>query len=148
MKKLLIGLAVVVSTGGSVMAQKAPRGVPAVVVNAFQQQFPKARQVEWERERDGNFEVEFNVGLTGRDQKVLISPDGSVLVHEEELSSSSLPDTIKNQLKTEFDGYRVDDVKKFNRAGKITYEVDLDSRTGDLEVLFDANGKILKERLD
>ncbi len=148
MKKLLIGFTVVLLTSFSVMAQKAPRGVPAVVLNAFQQQFPKARQVEWERRKDGTFEVEFNVGLVGRDQKAFISPDGNVLKHEEELSSSSLPDAVKKQIKTEFDGYRIDEVKKIEEAGKITYAVDLESRYGDLKVLFDTDGKILKERMD
>lgn len=148
MKKVLIGCMVMLLTSFSVMAQKAPRGVPAVVLNAFQQQFPKARQVEWERKRDGNFEVEFNVGLVGRDQKAFISPDGKVLKHEEELSSSSLPDAVKNQIKTEFDGYRIDEVKKIDEGGKITYAVDLESRSGDLKVLFDTDGKILKERMD
>lgn len=148
MKKLLVGCTVMLLTSFSVMAQNAPRGVPAVVLNAFQQQFPKARQVEWERKRDGNFEVEFNVGWVGRDQKAFISPDGKVLKHEEELSSSSLPDAVKKQLRTEFNGYRVDDAKKIDEAGKITYAVDLESRSGDLKVLFDTAGKILKERMD
>ncbi|GGC20119.1 hypothetical protein GCM10011386_10020 [Parapedobacter defluvii] len=130
------------------MAQQAPRGVPAVVLNAFQQQFPKARQVEWERRKDGNFEVEFNLSLVGRDHQAIISPDGKVLKHEEELSSSSLPDAVKQQIKTEFNGYRIDEVKKIEEGGKVSYAVDLDSRQGDLKVLFDADGKILKERMD
>lgn len=148
MKKLLIGFTVMFLTSFSAMAQNAPRGVPAVVLNAFQQQFPKARQAEWERRKDGTFEVEFNVGLVGRDQKAFISPDGNVLKHEEDLSSSSLPDAVKKQIKTEFSGYRIDEVKKISRAGKITYAVDLESRSGDLKVDFDPEGKIVKERMD
>jgi len=148
MKKLLVGFTVMLLTSFSVIAQNAPRGVPAVVLNAFQQQFPKARQVEWERRKDGTFEVEFNVGLVGRDQKAFISADGNVVKHEEELSASSLPDAIKNQIKTEFDGYRIDEVKKIEAAGKITYAVELESRHGDLTVDFDPDGKIVKERMD
>ncbi|MFC7525940.1 PepSY-like domain-containing protein [Parapedobacter sp. GCM10030251] len=149
MKKLVIGFTVVLLlTSFSAMAQNAPRGVPAVVLNAFQQQFPKARQAEWERRNDGTFEVEFNVGLVGRDQKAFISPDGKVLKHEEELSSSSLPEDVKKQIKAEFAGYRVDEVKKITEGGKVVYAVDLESRSGDLKVHFDPAGKILKERMD
>ena len=149
MKKLLIGLAILSFANLSVMAQDAPRrGVPAVVLNAFQQQFPKARQVEWERQRDGNYEVEFNIGLVGRDHKAFISPEGKVLKHEEEITSYSLPDAVKKQIKTEFDGYRIGDAKRITVEGRVTYEVELDSRYGDLKVNFDSEGKILKERMD
>lgn len=135
-------------TSLSVAAQPAPRGVPAVALNAFQQQFPNARQVEWERRRDGTFEVEFNIGWMGRDQKALISPDGNVIKHEEDISSSSLPEAVKKQIRSEFAGYRIDDAKKVNEAGQVSYVVDLESRSGDVKVQFDAQGKILKERLD
>ena len=148
MKKLWMGVALLLATGFSAIAQHPPRGVPAVVLNAFQQKFPKARQVEWDQRKDGNFEVEFNIGGAGRDQKAFISPGGEVLKHEEELASSSLPEAIKNQLRNAFNGYRVDEVKKVDEAGKITYVVDLESRSGDLQVLFDPQGKILKERMD
>lgn len=149
MRRLLFGLAILSLAYLPASAQGVQkRGVPAVVLNAFQQQFPKARQVEWEKKRDGNYEVEFDNGLFSRDHQAIISPDGKVLRHEEELASYSLPDAVKQQIKTEFDGYRVGDVKKIDTGGTITYEVDLDSRQGDLDVIFAADGKIVKERMD
>jgi len=149
MKKLLFFLFILSLAYLPVSAQGVQkRGVPAVVLNAFQQQFPKARQVEWEKKRDGNYEVEFDNGLFSRDHQVVISPDGKVLRHEEELASYSLPDAVKGKIKSEFDGYRVGDVKKIDTDGTITYEVELDSRYGDLEVIFAADGEIVKERMD
>ncbi len=149
MKKLLFGLCVLSLACLSVGAQDVQRrGVPAVVLNAFQQQFPKARQVEWEKKRDGNYEVEFDNGLFSRDHQAIISPEGKVLRHEEELASYSLPDAVKQQIKATFVGYRVGDVKKIDAGGTITYKVELDSRQGDLEVVFNADGKVLKERMD
>src|SRR5690606_24303849 len=112
-------------------------------LNAFQQKFPKARHVEWAQRKDSNFEVDFNIGLAGRDQKALISPEGRVLKHEEELSSSGVPEAVKNQLNTKFGGYRLDEVTKIDEAGKITYLVDLESRSGNRKVLFDAGGNML-----
>ncbi|WP_262246105.1 PepSY-like domain-containing protein [Parapedobacter soli] len=149
MKKLLLGLCVLSLAYLPGNAQGVrQRGVPAVVLNAFQQQFPKARQAEWEKNRDGNYEVEFDVGLFSRDHQAIISPEGKILRHEEELSSYSLPDAVKEQIKVEFDGYRVDDVKKVEAGGITTYVVELDSRFGDLKAVFGADGKIIKERMD
>lgn len=149
MKKLLVSLFILSLTYLPVHAQGLQRrGVPAVVLNAFQQQFPKARQVEWEKKRDGNYEVEFEVGLFSRDHEAIVSPEGRVLRHEEELASSSLPDAVKQQIKVEFDGYRVGDVKKIDTRGTITYQVELESRYGDLDVIFAADGEIVKERMD
>src|SRR3546814_901974 len=149
MRKLLFGLAISSLAYLPVSAQGVQkRGVPAVVLNAFQQQFPKARQVEWEKKRGGNYEVEFDNGLFSHDHQAIISPDGKVVRHEEELASYSLPDAVKQQIKTEFDGYRVGDVKKVDTSGTITYEVELDSRYGDLHVIFAANVEIVKARMD
>ncbi|MGV3762598.1 PepSY-like domain-containing protein [Parapedobacter sp.] len=149
MKKILFGLAVLSLAYLPVTAQGVQkRGVPAVVLNAFQQQFPKARQVEWEKKRDGNYEVEFDNGLFSRDHQAIVSPEGKVLRHEEELASYSLPEAVKETIKVEFAGYRVGDVKKIDTGGTITYAVELDSRSGDLDVVFAADGKIVKERMD
>ncbi len=149
MKKLLFGLFMLSLAYLPISAQDVQRrGVPAVVLNAFQQQFPKARQVEWEKKRDGNYNVEFDNGLFSRDHEAVISPEGKVLRHEEELASYSLPDAVKQKIKTEFDGYRVGDVKKIDAGGTVTYAVELDSRHGDLDVIFAADGEIVKERMD
>ncbi|HWL00608.1 MAG TPA: PepSY-like domain-containing protein [Parapedobacter sp.] len=149
MKKLLVVLCALSLAYLPLNAQDVQkRGVPAVVLNAFQQQFPKARQVEWEKKRDGSYEVEFDNGLFSRDHQAIISPEGKVLRHEEELASYSLPDAVKQQITAEFDGYRVGDVKKIDSDGTITYEVELDNRQGDLVVVFATDGKIIKERMD
>ena len=149
MKKLLFGLSVLFLAYFSADAQGVEkRGVPAVVLNAFQQQFPKARQVEWEKKRDWNYEVEFDVGLFSRDHQAIISPRGKVLRHEEELASYSLPDAVKQQIKAGYDGYRVEDVKKIDTQGEVTYEVELDGRDDDLKVIFDTGGRVIKGRVD
>lgn len=149
MKKLLLALCVLSSVYLSAGAQTThQREVPAVVLNTFQQKFPNARDVDWERTRDGNYEVEFDNGVFGRDNEVLISPEGKVIRHEEDITAGSLPDAVKEKIKSEFDGYRVDDAKKIDAGGTVTYEVELESRRGDLKVVFAADGSIVKERVD
>ena len=149
MKNLLLTLCVLSSvylSAGVQAAQK--REVPAVVLNAFQQKFPNARDVEWARTRDGNYEVEFDNGIFGRDSDALISPEGKVLRHEEDITAGALPDAVKEKIRAKFDGYRVDNAKKVDTGGTITYEVELESRHGDMDVVFAADGAIVKERID
>ena len=98
--------------------------------------------------RDGNYEVEFDNGVFGRDNEVIISPEGKLLRHQEDLTSSSLPDAVKKKIREEFSGYRVDDAKKVDADGTITYEVELERRQGDLKVVFAADGTVVKERMD
>ena len=149
MKQILLVLCVLSLGCLPVSAQTMQqRGVPAVVLNAFQQQFPKARDVEWERMRDGNYEVEFDNGVFGRDNEVIISPEGKLLRHQEDLTSSSLPDAVKKKIKEEFSEYRVDGATKVDADGTITYEVELERRQGDLKVVFAADGTVVKERMD
>ncbi|MFC3196777.1 PepSY-like domain-containing protein [Parapedobacter deserti] len=124
------------------------RSVPAVVLNTFQQQFPKAGRVEWERHGDGNYEVEFTVGLTGRHHKVAINHEGKMLIHEEEIAYYSLPDAIKQHIMAAFGGYRIGGAKKIEQGGNRLYEVELDSRHGDLEIYFNAAGQVLKKQVE
>ncbi|WP_170845800.1 PepSY-like domain-containing protein [Parapedobacter composti] len=149
MKKILFGLAVFCMAGMSAAAQDMHwREVPAIVLNAFQQQFPKARQVAWERKRDGHYEAEFNTGLLGRDHKAFISQEGKVLRYEEEIASYALPDAVKQRINSEFAGYRIEEAKRVTVGDRVSYAVELESRNGDLKVEFEPDGKIRKERPD
>lgn len=123
-------------------------GVPASVLKAFQQRFPKARVVEWEQHNNGNFEAEFIVGFSGRDQKVILSPDGRLLRHEEELSTSMLPDVVRGRIREQFSGYRISDAKRITFGEDTFYEVELEGRRHDLKVDFASDGAILRERMD
>lgn len=124
------------------------RNLPAVVVNAFQQQFPKAKQVEWEKTADGLYEAEFEMGLMNRDHKIYITPEGRLQKHVEEISSSSLPDAVKKQLDSQYGNYRISDVSKIEADKQLTYVVELENRTEELKLTFDTVGKVLQERAD
>mgnify|MGYP001401630905 CR=1 FL=1 len=142
---LAAALAAVLSAEGQTISQRA---VPAVVLNTFQQQFPGARQAEWEKRRDGSYEVEFHVGLFGRDHNAYISNDGKLLVHEEEVASSSLPVAVKDRIRTDFAEYSIEDVKKVTSGNQVIFKVELDSRSQDLHVEFHPDGTVKKELRD
>ena len=149
MKRSILVLLAIATISLRVSAQDIlQRNLPAVVVNAFQQHFPKAKQVEWEKTADGLYEAEFELGLLNRDHKVYITPEGRVQKHIEEISASSLPAAVKQQLDTRYGGYRTGDVTKIESGEQVNYIVELENRREELKVSFDAGGKVLDERPD
>lgn len=149
MKRSILAVLAIVSANLPALAQDiVQRNLPAVVVNAFQQQFPKAKQVEWEKTADGLYEAEFEMGLMSRDHKVYISPEGRLQKHVEEISSSSLPEAVKKQLDARYGNYRIGDVSKIEAGKQLTYVVELENRAEELKLTFDASGKVLDERAD
>lgn len=132
----------------SVMAQDIPqRAVPAVVLNSFQQAFPKASHVEWEKKR-GGYEAEFESGIARRDHKVQLAEDGSIILHEEEISSSALPQSVRDAIRREFKGFRLDDAKKITEKGKVTYKVSVENRTEEWKLLLSDKGEMLQKKFD
>lgn len=120
----------------------APGNVPAIVVNTFQQQFPKAADIEWEKK--GNlYEVEFETGLSGKDHKMLIDSSGKISYHKVDISESELPDAIKKTITAQFSGYAIDDPEKIESDGLVTYEVELKKKPEEWEVTFSSDGKVL-----
>lgn len=133
----------------TVNAQKlAPAQVPAPVMAAFNQAFPKAMDVEWKM-RGTQYKVEFETGLLFRDHEVWYDANGKELRHEEEISASDLPEAVVNAINAEFPGYRTDDVERITQEGAVSYVVEL-KKLGQPEwkAAFDASGKLLEKTVD
>ncbi|ULT28141.1 hypothetical protein KUH03_17015 [Sphingobacterium sp. E70] len=92
--------------------------VPAVVVNSFQQKFPKAKGVDWEM-KAGLYEAEFETGLFGTDHEVWIQSNGKIVRHKEELAKNDLPKAVIARVKKDFPGYRIEDVKRSLRNKRL-----------------------------
>lgn len=121
--------------------------VPSVVLNQFQQNFPNAKQIEWEK-KPGYYEVEFEIGMMNRDHEIWYDSTGKVLYHKEEIAKSDLPAQVANTLKKDFKSYRIKDVKKIFRAGIVTYKMEAKSLTEEWELVIDASGKIISQKPD
>jgi len=124
-----------------------PSQAPAVVVNAFQQQYPKATDVEWEK-KGANYEVEFEVGVADKDHTMLIDPSGKIISHKQDIYKSELPTAVLNALSKEFPDYKTDDVEKIEAAGVTTYKMEVKKKPEEWKVLFDAEGKLLEKITD
>ncbi len=117
--------------------------IPAVIVNAFQQQFPKAADVAW-KETGPLYKVSFETGLLGHDHDAWFDTKGKLVKNKEEIPASSLPAEVKKTAERQFARYRLDDVDKIDDNGVIFYEVELKNRKDERKVVFSADGKVLE----
>jgi len=137
MKKILLIVTVLASL--SVMAQK---DAPASAKSAFAKAYPNATKVKWEKE-DGNFEVTFED--KGNEMSAIYSPNGVFMEIEHEMKVAELPASVSTYMKTHYKGVTVKGAAKITKAdGSIMYEAALKGK----DVLFDANGKFVKEAKD
>ena len=121
--------------------------VPSVVRNSFQQQFPKAFDVEWEL-KGTDYKVEFETGLLGVDHDAWFDQTGKLLRHKEEISKSDLPAAVSSRIRNDFSSYRVSDVKKITEGKKVVYTFELDSRTEEWKIVVDTKGNIVSKIAD
>ena len=140
--KILISFLFAAGVISSASAQDVPQNqVPSVVVNAFQTNFSKAVDVEWEREGE-LYKCEFELGRI--DHNVWLDQSGNVTKHKEEISRDDIPAAVMQKLKSDFKDYTVDDADKIETDGKVYFEVELDSDKGDREVLVASDGTIME----
>lgn len=121
--------------------------VPSLIVNNFQQAFPKAADVEWKM--DGEiYKAEFETGLPGIDHDAWFDKTGKLVRHREEISKSKLPKKVLAKIKADFSGYRMDDVRRITEGSKVTYALELKKLKEEWKVAFDTEGNVLSKVAD
>ena len=138
MKKLVM-LAAISSIVFSACAQKLDASkVPAVVRSSFQKAYPGV-SAKWEKE-DGNYEVNFK--QNGNDASVIITPGGVITETETDIKATDLPAAAQAYLKENYKGKNIKESSKLTKAGgAVNYE----AQVGNVDVIFDANGKFIKK---
>lgn len=131
MKKLLFLFALGLGLTFTAAAQKTP---PQAVVATFNQKFPGATDVDWDKEKNGEWEAGFK--LNGTEMSANFSDAGQWLETETEIAVSELPQAVRTALQ----GKRIKEAARIQKAdGSTVYEAEV--RRKDL--LFDAGGKSL-----
>ena len=121
-------------------SQDIPAGkVPSVVLNTVQAKFGNAGKIEWEK-KNNLYEAEFKMDST--DYSVYIDPASKLVMHKQNIKKDELPAALSTVIRTEYDGYRIDEVEKVVKDGVIFYQVELEGKgKKDLELVFTADGK-------
>lgn len=143
MKKIMIVLAILVT--GFAQAQKLKESeVPKAVKDSFAKRFPNTKGVEWSKESETEFESEFK--NAGKEQSANFDQAGKWLVTETEIKKADLPQAVQAAIAKEFAGYKVEEAEKVETVNDgMQYEVALEKGESNYEVLFSADGKVLKK---
>jgi len=141
MKAITFLTAILIGTT-SLFAQDVPENqVPSVILNTFKKEFPKASDIEWEREGE-LYNVDFEIGYF-TDYEAWFDASGKLIKYSEEISEKDLPQAVKDAVKKQFDGYRIDDVEKFIENNIETYRVEIEKGNDERYVTFSKNGKLI-----
>lgn len=140
---IIIFFALMIITTGTGFAQDIPQSeVPEAVIRSFNEKFPKASDVEWERKGE-LYEVDFDMGFFA-DHDAWFDASGKMTRHKEEIAKSDLPKAVTAAITSQFSEYRIDDVDKITENGKVSYKVELENGDSDRKVYFSEDGTFIR----
>ncbi|MDX2280036.1 MAG: PepSY-like domain-containing protein [Saprospiraceae bacterium] len=142
MKKLALMVVAAMITSLTFAQKIQEKDVPAPVKATFKKQYSSIKEVKWDKEGE-KFEASFD--LSKVDNSVLFDAQGNILETEVEIELSQLPKGILEYVATNYKGQKVKEAAKITDAkGTVTYEAEIKG----LDLLFDSNGKFIKETKD
>ena len=139
MKKLMILPAFIAGIAFSACGQKiSAEKVPASVKTSFAKAYPGA-SVKWEKE-NGEYEASFKEN--GNSMSAMFAPSGTMTESETDIKVNTLPAAALAYVKKNYPGKTIKEGAKITKAnGTVNYEANVSGK----DVIFDANGKFLKE---
>ncbi|MEP7107036.1 MAG: PepSY-like domain-containing protein [Ferruginibacter sp.] len=139
MKKLIVLSAMTVFISFIACAQKLDAStVPADVKTSFGKAHPGVA-AKWEKE-NGKYEVNFK--QNGNTMSVLIDEKGKIIETETDIKVADLPAAVLAYVKVNYKGKPINEGAMITKAGgTVNYEAEVSGK----DVIFDANGKFLKE---
>lgn len=136
MKSILAGIILLATTNCN--AQQ----IPDAVKNAFNKNFPNTSVKKWDKE-DGNYEANFS-----KDNKTMsatFNAKGNWMETETDIKISELPASVVDYVKSNYKDATIKEAAIIsNPASKKIFEAEVKGK----DLLFDENGKFLKEEKD
>ena len=135
---MMVGV-LAVSITFSACAQKLKEAdVPVAVKASFTKQYPGIT-AKWEKE-NGKYEANFKQG--SKVMSAMFEPAGTFTESEMDIKVTDLPATVLVYVKEHYKGKTIKEGAKITKAnGTVNYEAEVDGK----DVIFDANGKFIKE---
>lgn len=139
MKKIMMLSALAIAIGFSASAQKLDASkVPAAVKASFTKQYPGVA-VKWEKE-NGKYEAGFK--QNGNTMSALFEANGTMTESEMDIKIADLPASVTAYVKEHYKGKSIKEGAKITKAdGTVNFEAEVDGK----DLIFDANGKFLRE---
>jgi uncharacterized membrane protein YkoI len=120
----------------------AQKKAPEAVTKAFTQKFAAAKSVKWDNESANEWEAEFM--MAGKEMTASFDITGKWLETEIEISSKDLPAVVTATLAMEFAGYKTGEMSIIENPEMKGFEIGLKKDKSEVELVIDANGKVLK----
>ncbi|TMI85647.1 MAG: hypothetical protein E6H10_02735 [Bacteroidetes bacterium] len=115
--------------------------VPALAKTSFQKKYPGVKG-SWDKE-DDNYEVNFK--QDGKAMSAVIDKNGTIVETETDIPVTDLPRAVRDYMKAHYAGVKVKEAAKIVKAnGDVNYEAEVNHK----DVIFDVNGKFIKEAKD
>jgi hypothetical protein len=142
MKKLLMVALVLGVIALPACGQKLNESqVPVAVKTAFQKQYPSVKAT-WDKE-DANYEANFK--QDGKAMSAVIDKNGTIVETETDIPVTDLPAAIQDYMKKNYRGIKIEEAARIEKAnGDVNYEAEVHHK----DIIFDANGKFIKEAKD
>lgn len=118
--------------------------VPSVVINKFNNAFPKASDIEWEKKGE-LYNAEFD--LNWRDHEVWLNAAGAIIKHKKEIKADELPLAVTNKIKQDYSGYRIDDADQYEINKQFFYKVELKTTGIERKIVYTQQGKMIPDQL-
>lgn len=119
--------------------------VDVALAQKFQQDFPKAYDVEWETNGEV-YSVEFDVKF--RDFEAYYDKDGNLLMYNQEIRDRELPAVVKTAAEAKYPKYKFEDEVKIVKGTETFYKIDMELRDTEISILVTNEGKIISEKVD
>lgn len=117
--------------------------VPTKVKTAFNQKFPDATKVSWDKENATEWEAEFK--MDGKEYSANFDTDGNWKETEYEISKSDIPSSVKSTLDKDFEAYKIEEAEISETSDGKVYEFELENGENDIEVAISPEGKVIKK---
>jgi len=141
MKKIIfVAMALVCAYATSFAQGKTP----AAVTTAFNQKFPNATNVKWDKENAHEYEASFE--WKGETLSANFSDTGEWLETESPISFNQLPEKVKTAFNDALKGATVKAVAKIETSkGTTKFEVEFKQGLKTIELFYTTDGKEIKE---
>lgn len=120
--------------------------VPAAVMKAVKDKFPKAEIKEASKEvEDGVSKFEVALKDAGRNVDMTMKEDGTVLEVEKEIAEADLPKAVADAFKAKYPKGKLGMAEEVSKEGKTLYELHFKDGEKTKEAVYDPAGKLVEE---
>ncbi len=126
----------------SINATYAQKNVPIKALSDFKIKFPKAQKVNWDKEINGKFDVEFK--LNEKNLIAKYSPIGEWLETDLPIEVAKIPPGVGASFKREHTKAKIKLVYKIETAKQFKYKIEYKEDSKTQEIIYDIDGKVMK----